>query len=70
MASGVREAFGGVLRKGGGNPGGIFPDREFIGVGVIAGAEAAGSRPRARSWSSKEVGSGTDVEVGAVARGC
>jgi hypothetical protein len=70
LASGVREAFGGVFRKGGGNPGGKFPGRGVIGADVVVGIEIAGSIPRARSCSSKEIGSGTGVEAGAVARGC
>jgi hypothetical protein len=68
LASGVREALGGVLRNDGGNPGGI--GRELRGVGALVGVEMAGSMPAARSRSSKELASGAGVEVGAMVGGC
>ena len=64
LASGVREV-GGVLRNGGGNPGGT--GRELMGVGALVGVGTAVSIPAARNRSSKEPGSGTGVEAGAEA---
>lgn len=67
LASGVREALGGVLRNDGGNPGGT--GKELKGVGALVGVEIAGSIPAARSRSSKELASGMGVDVGAAGGG-
>jgi hypothetical protein len=67
LASGVREALGGVLRNDGGNPDGT--GKELMGVGALVGAETAGSIPAARSRSSRELGSGAGVEAGALVGG-
>jgi hypothetical protein len=63
VASGVRDAVGGVLRYGGGNTGGTGTELNDVEVGV--GVETAGSIPAARNLSSKELASGADVAVGA-----
>jgi len=62
--------FGGVFRKGGGNPGGKFPGMELNGIGALVVGGTAGSIPAARSRSSRELGSGTGVGAGVEARGC
>ena len=62
-ARGVRDAVGGVLRNGGGNPGGR--GKELKELGALVGVETAGSIPAARSLSSKELASGAGVGVGA-----
>lgn len=66
-AKGVRAGLGGVLRKGGGKPGGKFVD----GGTKVAGSVGAGpeSIPAARSLSSKDVES-TGVAVGPTGGGC
>jgi hypothetical protein len=70
LASGVLEALGGVFTNGGGNPGGKLPGMELNGVGALVGVGTAGSMPAALSRSSRELGSGTGEEAGAVARDC
>lgn len=72
LASGVLEALGGVLRNGGGNPGGKFPAKEELdGVGALAGVGVRpGSMPAARRRPSRELGSGTGVDVAAGGAGC
>ena len=63
-ANGVRDAFGGVFKKGGGNPGG-----KPAGVGVkVAGGVGVGvdgSIPAARNLSRRDMGAtGAPLEAG------
>jgi hypothetical protein len=65
-ANGVREAFGGVLVNGGGNPGGRLPAPALRGVGVLVITGVPGSRPLARNCSRSELGFATEAEAGAL----